>query len=74
MKAYKCDRCGEFFLNSEYGYAPSKFYITRTPNASGHCLDLCPNCNDELQEWIAKGEEQAVSIEKVAGEVKIYHL
>lgn len=59
MKAYKCDRCGKFF--SEYGYAPSKFYITRTPNASGHCLDLCQNCNAELQEWVANSKEQTES-------------
>lgn len=64
MKAYKCDRCGKFFLNSEYGYKFSNFYITHSPLVIGSCLDLCPDCNDELQEWIAKGEEQAVSVEK----------
>lgn len=34
------------------------FNITRNPNTSGNCLDLCSNCNAELQEWVANNKGQ----------------
>lgn len=60
MKAYKCDRCGKLFEKYE-GQGTSNFFnVTRTPNISCCCLDLCPKCNAELQEWVANGKEQVV--------------
>ena len=54
MKAYKCDRCGNLF-EKYAGQGTRRFYsVTRDPCSSGNCLDLCPKCNDELQEWVDK--------------------
>lgn len=52
MKAYKCDRCGKFF---EHRKIP-ELGIIRGPLTIGCCLDLCQNCSDELQEWVANGK------------------
>lgn len=58
MKAYKCDRCGKLFEKYK-GQGTSDFLnITRNPNISNYCLDLCPKCNTELQEWAANDKEQ----------------
>lgn len=58
MRAYKCDRCEKLFEKYE-GQRTSKFFnITRNPSFSGDCLDLCPKCNAELQEWVANDKEQ----------------
>lgn len=54
MKAYKCDRCGKLFERYD-GQATSNFFIMAF---NQHCLDLCPDCNDKLQEWFANGKEQ----------------
>lgn len=54
MKAYKCDRCGKLFEKYE-GQGTRMFYaITTDLCSSGNGLDLCPKCNDELQEWVDK--------------------
>ena len=53
MKAYKCDRCGKFFEKYKNQGTSEFFNITRNPCVSGNCLDLCPKCNSELQEWVA---------------------
>ena len=48
MFARKCDRCGVYYdnYNSEYN-------IIQTKNlASVHDIDLCPECNKRLEEWI----------------------
>jgi hypothetical protein len=60
MRAYKCDRCGKLFEKYKNQWTSEFFNITRNPCMSGNCLDLCPNCNAELQEWVANGKEQAV--------------
>lgn len=54
MKAYKCDRCGKLF--DEYrGQGTCEYYsITRNPNFKTDVLDLCPRCNEELQNWVKK--------------------
>lgn len=52
MKVYKCDRCGELFEGYE-GQGTSVFFnVTTDPCSTGSCLDLCPDCNVELQRWI----------------------
>lgn len=58
MKAYKCDRCGKLFEKYKYQGTSEFFTITRNPYMSGDYLDLCPNCNAELQEWVANDKEQ----------------
>ena len=58
MKAYKCDRCGKLFEKYKYQGTSNFFNITLNPCTSGNLLDLCPNCNAELQEWVANGKEQ----------------
>lgn len=73
-KAYKCDRCGELFESYKFQKTSEFFNITRNPCMSGNCLDLCPKCNAELQEWVANdtvqvdcnytGEEEAKSFVK----------
>ena len=57
MRAYKCDRCGKLFEKYNCQGTANFFSITRNPCMSG-CLDLCPNCNAELQEWVANDKEQ----------------
>ena len=52
MKAKKCDRCGEFFVDYEEfeGYirltlassSPSRYQVKQ---------DLCPKCENSLIEW-----------------------
>lgn len=64
MKAYKCDRCGKLFEGYNYQGTREFYSITRNPYASGNCLDLCPDCNAELQEWVANDKEQAESEDK----------
>lgn len=56
MRAYKCDRCGKLFEKYK-NQGTSEFYnITRDPCSSGDCLDLCPNCNAKLQDWVANDD------------------
>lgn len=57
-KAYKCDRCGKLYESYKYQKTSEFFNITRTPNISGNCLDLCPKCNAELQSWVANDTVQ----------------
>ena len=55
-KAYKCDRCGKVY--EPYKKNSDSLHITRNPNFSNLCLDLCPKCNAELQEWVANDTVQ----------------
>lgn len=58
MKAYKCDRCGKLFEKYD-GQGTRRFYSITTDTCRTGCyLDLCPNCNDELQAWVANDKEQ----------------
>lgn len=55
-KAYECDRCGMLFKPYK---KPSPFFnIIKHPTMTGNCMDLCPKCNDKLQEWVANGKVQ----------------
>lgn len=58
MRAYKCDRCGKLFEKYKGQGTHEFFNITRNPNISGDCLDLCPDCNAELQAWVANDKAQ----------------
>ena len=60
MKAYKCDRCGKLFEKYD-GQGTRRFYsITTDLCRTGCYLDLCPNCNAELQAWVANDKAQVV--------------
>lgn len=56
MRAYKCDRCGKFFERYD-GQGTGKFFNVTRMLMSGSGLDLCPNCNAELQVWVANGKD-----------------
>lgn len=57
-KAYKCDRCGKLFEKYNFQGTSEFYHVTRNPNFSCDCLDLCPKCNAELQEWVANDTVQ----------------
>ncbi len=63
MKAYKCDRCGKLFERYDGQGTPKFFNILCIPTAINTMLDLCPDCNSELQKWVADGKKQAQSEE-----------
>lgn len=53
MNAFKCDRCGKLF--ERYLEMDSDKICRIVPNTSTtriHYLDLCKDCNDELQDWV----------------------
>ena len=52
MIAFKCDRCGNYFLDYTGRKSCTFYNVTTNPNVTGMCLDLCENCNAELQEWV----------------------
>ena len=54
MRAFKCDRCGKLF-EDYYGRKTSSFY--NISMGTGY-LDLCKDCNDELQKWIKMESEE----------------
>lgn len=47
-KAYKCDRCGEFF--------PS-YKATLLVMKGQNVVDLCPNCRGMLWKWLNEYKE-----------------
>ena len=49
MRAYKCDRCGDFYISNRQ--LPN-FYITDSPSDTKHVLDLCPKCNELLDAFL----------------------
>lgn len=66
MKAKKCDRCGEFFVDYEEfeGYirltlasnSPSRYQVKQ---------DLCPKCENSLIDWYnSKKQEHSTGKEK----------
>ena len=63
MKAYKCDRCGEYFTKKPM----EKFYITDSPNSINHMfpiLDLCPDCNDALVKFMGVKKQEKSEVEE----------
>ena len=49
MKAYQCDRCGEFYSDNDLPpYIPDIVPSFR----SGCKLDLCPSCIDHFNTWL----------------------
>lgn len=62
-KAYECDRCGMLFKSYNNQKTSEFLNITKNPNFVDSCLDLCPKCNDELQEWFTNGKICGAKIE-----------
>lgn len=46
MKAFKCDRCGNYY--DKFTCNEDDLYIV---HANKSTIDLCPECNDELSKW-----------------------
>lgn len=61
-RAYKCDRCGKLYdLSTEdnYGVCTLKCQAWTVDNIEyipDRKLDLCPDCRNELDEWMNKGK------------------
>lgn len=47
--AFKCDRCGRFYVDEYMGSLSPKGYNVCDTNAE---LDLCPTCLKELDDWL----------------------
>ena len=71
--AYKCDRCGILYEKYKNQGTSEFFNIARNPCTTGNCLDLCQNCNTELQEWVAcncTDEDKKISYEQALDGMK----
>ena len=53
MNAFKCDRCGKLFEDYQKRKSEGNYKIARNSNNIVRYLylDLCKDCNDELQDW-----------------------
>ena len=67
MKAYRCDRCGEFYDKDAYSKTNRTIrlpYVTNSEvkiigisakylyDCTGTLIDICPKCIDELKNWL----------------------
>ena len=50
MKAYKCDRCGEFYDKEATSIQSGNYYVLKNPHNASSKLDLCPKCQREINE------------------------
>ena len=66
MKAYKCDRCRKLFEGYDY-QRTHHFSITDHSSTCGRSLNLCPNCNAEVQESKLKGGLRMVNAKMKVG-------
>lgn len=61
-RAYKCDRCGKLYDlstedNGSYGVGNvAKEWGKLAEPFIDYKLDLCPDCCNELDEWMKKGK------------------
>lgn len=60
MKAVCCDRCGTFFSLSDSrlkeGYKLKQ--ISESASRYEKSLDICPECQKELTDWMKKGKSK----------------
>ena len=59
MKAYKCDRCGEYFDNMNH-VDISEVVEDNDKKSSTAFYQLCPSCESTLLSWLhnEKGKEE----------------
>lgn len=67
-QAYRCDRCKTFFVKDvEYHQKDAELFISGAklklyPYSDKTCLrrdfDLCPNCQEKLQDWFYNIEKE----------------
>lgn len=52
--AYKCDRCGVYYENNNFGY----YGVTRLVkgNIPHLSYDLCDECIKSFEKWLKEGE------------------
>ena len=55
MKAYQCDRCGGLYTGRECPSVSTK--VSLFLGYSDIRLDLCPNCQRQLNDWWNTGKE-----------------
>lgn len=57
MRAYQCDRCGEFYGYFSKGKS-EEIFITSSNASTGCIKDLCSKCQDELEAWWTKNKKK----------------
>lgn len=55
MIAYKCDRCGKYYDNTDFNIDTDGFTINRY----GNPIDLCDDCKNDLIEFVKGGANVA---------------
>ena len=68
-KAYKCDRCGALFCSD---IISRKYYITTSRFVSGICIDLCDECQKQLN-MFATNKNAVISIQQDCNTCNDYH-
>lgn len=59
MKAYRCDRCGKFYLPDYQNI----FAVDKWNGLNWEHLDLCHDCKNDLIEWLnEKGDTNESNI------------
>ena len=56
----QCDRCGKEFDSFEASKGTALFVVLHYPNMlqTGYVYDLCPECQEELKNWIEEGVQK----------------
>lgn len=70
MRAYQCDRCGNFFAHLCASAVDLFITDTRASAAWNRIKDLCDDCQRELEAWwkIPKKEKEEVEDDKRRGD------
>lgn len=68
-KAYKCDRCGALFSTD---ITKRKYYITTSRYVSGICVDLCDECQKQLDMFITN-KNAVISVQQDCNTCNDYH-
>ena len=50
--AKECDRCGSFYNNKSRIFDNYYSVTENTPLIYGKSVDLCPDCENKLSEWV----------------------
>ena len=56
MVARKCDRCGALYERYGKNRPALQVHLNRYPVAKGLWYDLCPECQEKLEDWMALAE------------------